>query len=239
MINKYLAICCFFISWSVFSASDYNESIAVNNISDALINNEIKTFNEGGVTALFESIPENNNSLNIIRDYNKNELSANKKYLEKKIRVTGRITEIKSDYVGGGVVELSDSMMVNIIQLRVDTNSDYVLNLSRGGLVDMVCIGDKYRINILTMKECIPTSDLTKDIAYTTKQSAKFKAAAYVMLMANTDTLMPECVKNTNECEKTLLKLMEKEKSATNERVVNYINSHKPEIVEKFGNVFN
>ncbi|HCD1132086.1 TPA: hypothetical protein JD648_RS04725 [Morganella morganii] len=238
MINKYLAICCFFISGSVFSASDYNESIAVRNISDALINSEIKTFTEGGVTALFESIPEKNNSSDIIRNYHKNELSANKKYLDKKIRVSGRVSEIKSSHNDGGIVEMSDTSIPGVIQLQVDANSDYILSLSSGDFVDIVCVGDKYQMSILTMKECMPTKDLIKNIAFTTKKSAKFKAASYAMFMANEDILMSECIKNSDECEKKLLNLMINEKDSTNERVTNYINNHKSEIVEKFGDVF-
>ncbi|EPC7688579.1 OB-fold protein [Providencia sp. PROV039] len=235
MIKKAIFLYCVLSVNVAYPSVMTRENIALDNARKAMIDNDIKTFWEDGVTAMFDVIPKKNRDVDILRDYNKNELYANKKYLGKEVRISGRAIEIKSDLSGNGIIELGSRMNGSGVRLRVDGNSEYALNLSRGDLVDMVCTQGRYIMGVPEFKGCTPTIDIVKDITRKATNAKEYQAMTYAIFMANKDQLMNPCVASDAECLVAINSLIDLDEQAFNKNVASYIISNKQEIERKFG----
>lgn len=238
MIKKAIFLYCVLSVNIAYPSVMTRENIALDNARKAMIDDDIKTFWEDGVTAMFGAIPQKTRDVDILRDYNKNELYANKKYLGKEVRISGRAIEIKSDLSGDGIIELGSRMSGSGVRLRVDGSSEYALNLSRGNMVDMVCTQGRYIMGIPEFKGCTPTIDIVESITRETKNAKEYQAATYAMFMANKDQLMSPCLSSEPECSVAINSLIDLDKQAFNNNVASYISSNKQEIERKFGKVF-
>jgi len=239
MIKKIILLCGVLLVGTSQSAVINREEIALNNVINSLINEDYEVFKNDGKSALFYNIPEKHRDIDIVRDYENNEIYANKKYLGKNIRVTGRALEIRSGLDGLGIIELSNRARGSGVQLKVGADSEYVLGLSRGDLVDMICVGDKYLMNTATFKNCTPTIDTVKQIYQYTSNLPKFRATAYVILKTYDQQLMPVCVSGEDECLKKLKSIMDADNSKFTNETLQYLNTHKSELEDKFGKIFN
>lgn len=238
MIKKIILLCGILLVGASQAAVINREEIALNNVINSLINEDYEVFKNDGKTALFYNIPEKYRDIDIVRDYENNEIYANKKYLGKNIRVTGRALEIKSGFDGLGIIELANRSRGSGVQLKVSADSEYVLALSRGDLVDMLCVGDKYLMNTPTLKNCTPTIDTVKQIYQYTNNLPKYRATAYVILKTYDQQLMPACVNSEEECLKKLKSIMDADKAKFRDETLQYLNTHKSELEEKFGKIF-
>ncbi|EJD6672488.1 hypothetical protein M0K80_RS16725 [Providencia rettgeri] len=238
MIRKIILLCGILLAGTSQAAVINKEEIALNNVINSLINEDYEVFKNGGKTALSYDVPEKHRDIDIVRDYENNEIYANKKYLGKNIRVTGRALEIRSGLDGLGIIELSNRTRGSGVQLKVGADSEYVLGLSRGDLVDMICVGDKYLMNTPILKNCTPTIDTVKQVYQYTSNQPKFRATAYVILKIYDQQLMPACVSGEDECLKKLKSIMDADNSKFTNETLQYINSHKSELEDKFGKIF-
>ncbi|EMB3082283.1 hypothetical protein U8233_002259 [Providencia rettgeri] len=239
MIKKIILLCGVLLVGTTQAAVINREEIALNNVINSLVNEDYEVFKNDGKSALFYNIPEKHRDIDIVRDYENNEIYANKKYLGKNIRVTGRALEIRSGLDGLGIIELSNRARGSGVQLKVGADSEYVLGLSRGDLVDMICVGDKYLMNTATFKNCTSTIDTVKQIYQYTSNLPKFRATAYVILKTYDQQLMPVCVSGEDECLKKLKSIMDADNSKFTNETLQYLNTHKSELEDKFGKIFN
>lgn len=94
----------------------------------------------------------------IYGDYKKNEIVANRKYKNKSIRIKGVAESISEDFTGKGVIKTtSPDIFVGSAILNVDKNDEYILSLSSGSDIDMICKGGSFVMGSPVLNDCIST----------------------------------------------------------------------------------
>lgn len=205
MLKKVLFIASLLLPAASYSSSLQQEDIAVNNLIRSILENDANTFLRHGKSMFFTDIG-NYSSSEIIADYRSNELSANKKYLNKALRITGKASEISVDASGNGIIEMGNVGCSTGLRLHIDSDSEYAINLTKGAPVDVICVG-----GVLTNANSMPViqgcSSTSKHIdtllnAYLSglNKAPDVMAIFYFILKGNEGELYKPCLTGTKEC---------------------------------------
>lgn len=93
---------------------------------------------------------------NIIAEYEANEVSADNKYKDKKIEITGRIAEIKKTIWDTLYVEIGNGDQYSFRNAQAyfsDENNDILANLKKGQNITVICTGGGLIINV-QLEDC-------------------------------------------------------------------------------------
>lgn len=121
--------------------------------------NEPPTVNAIGVT-----------SHQLFADYHANEVSADEKYKDKYVAVTGRITKISKDVFDNIVIDLhTPNTFMNTHATIREQDLNTVANLKRRQEVMLLCIGDGLLIGSPVLKECRIVDQKRDAITYQNK----------------------------------------------------------------------
>lgn len=135
------------------------------------------------------------NSTALYYEYKKNEIVANNKYKGKKIRVTGIVESVSEDFTGGGIVKTtSPEMFLGGTMFNVNKQDPYVLNLTPGATVDMVCIGGGFIMDSPVLRSCVESEKYSADGSDARDEIAKAKnAIIYALYMSSEDIFEKQC----------------------------------------------
>ncbi|THA14565.1 OB-fold protein [Rodentibacter pneumotropicus] len=94
----------------------------------------------------------------IYTDYTNNELTANKKYKDKDLRIKTTINQIKEDVFGNAfiIATIKDSI-IGSAHFKVNEKDPRILELSKNNSVDLVCRFDEYSLDSLSFNQCLFT----------------------------------------------------------------------------------
>lgn len=96
-------------------------------------------------------------SLQLARDYDSNEIAADKAYKGKALEVTGRITSIDSDVSNDAVVSLNGTNGFNDVRAMGDSDfNDYAATLRKGETITLMCKGGGEMITSPILINCKP-----------------------------------------------------------------------------------
>ncbi|HAT1515640.1 TPA: DUF4431 domain-containing protein [Morganella morganii] len=141
------------------------------------------------------------NSTALYYEYKKNEIVANNKYKGKKIRVIGVVESVSEDFTGGGIVKTtSPEMFLGGTMFNVNKKDPYVLNLTPGSTVDMVCIGGGFIMDSPVLRNCVESGKYSATMPSTPDQNSQAKnAIVYAIYMSSEDVFEKQC-KSVGEC---------------------------------------
>lgn len=143
------------INWPVFVIALLS-LISCDSEPSIATKNQPTTVNAIGVT-----------SHQLFSDYHANEVSADAKYKDKYIAVTGRITKIRKDVLDNIVIDLHTSNTFMNTQATIqEQDLNAVAKLKRRQEVMLLCIGDGLLIGSPVLKECRVVDQKRDTITY-------------------------------------------------------------------------
>lgn len=142
-------------------------------------------------------------SIALYYEYKKNEIVANNKYKGKKVRVYGMVDSISEDFTGGGVVKTaSPDMFLGGALLNVNKKDPYVLSLTPGAEVDMVCTGGGFIMDSPVLRECVASKNYSDGKSKSERDAKSLKKAMpYILYMSSEKMIEKQCSTMT-ECSK-------------------------------------
>ncbi|MCC8367107.1 hypothetical protein J8V57_12615 [Xenorhabdus sp. PB61.4] len=172
----------------------------------------------------------------IYSDYESNLLSASKLYTGKKIRITGYINSVGTDYsnryavvnVSGDPENVWDPL--SVVSLYADKNDDYVLALRKGGNADMVCIG----AGAGDMDEPLFAGCISYD-EFTNRETRIQNAGIYSLYMSNENIMTKWCAKGTGECRDNFRNGIGKNDSNISENFKEFVLKYNKQLTAKYG----
>lgn len=89
--------------------------------------------------------------------YNKNTLSADKKFKNKQLIITSAVTEISTDFLGNGVLSFSTGAfdIMPITATLKEESNEKASTLSSGDIVTLECTGAGDMMKIPLLNDCI------------------------------------------------------------------------------------
>ncbi|WP_387690798.1 hypothetical protein [Photorhabdus sp. RM71S] len=174
----------------------------------------------------------------IYADYESNLLSASKKYTGKKIRITGTINSVGTDYsdehavvnVSGDSANIWDTL--SIVSLYADKNDDYVYGLKKNGKVDMVCVG----AGAGDMDEPLFTDCVSYD-AFVRKATNIENAFIYSLYMSNENIMSQWCAKSVDECKDNIKNGKGGDTNKISANVKAFVLKYDKQLTAKYGRV--
>ncbi|MBC3211365.1 OB-fold protein [Serratia fonticola] len=136
---------------------------SLNVFTKAMLDEDASGYLKGYDTLIGESIPDITAG-KLISDYQGNELSADKKYKGKPVRIKTIASAIKSDVGGRGFIVANGKNAYSNAYLYVNEKDDRILSLNKGSKIDFICYGDGMTLNTPMLKSCAFTSDFAKEV---------------------------------------------------------------------------
>lgn len=142
-------------------------------------------------------------SIALYYEYKKNEIVANNKYKGKKVRVYGMVDSVSEDFTGGGVVKTaSPDMFLGGAILNVNKKDPYVLSLTPGAEVDMVCTGGGFIMDSPVLRECVASKNYSDGKSKSERDAKNLKKAMpYILYMSSEKMIEKQC-STMAECSK-------------------------------------
>lgn len=240
MLKKVLFITSLLLPAVSYSSLLEQEDIAVNNLIRSMVEDDANTFLRHGKTVFFNGIGYYSTN-EIIADYKSNELYANKKYLNKVLRITGKASEIRADASGNGIIEMGNAGYSTGLRLHIDGDSEYAINLTKGAPVDVICVGGKLTNGVPIMQDCSSASEYTDALsnAYLSglNKDPDVKAIFYSILKGNESELYKPCLTGAKECLDALQSLSRGGINPWDKAEI-YLRAHYPEVEKKHNPLF-
>lgn len=186
----------------------------------------------------------------IYSEYKNNEILANKKYKNKEIRIVAVAESISEDFTGQGIIRtLSPEVFSGSAILNIDKNDKYILSLSSGDRIDMVCKGGGFVMGSPVLNDCVSTRDFV--IKHMGKGEIRdslenlIDGVSYVLYTQYFDIIGNNC-KSRVECESFIsnifqnkitaksLGLDDEEKEKRLMSLFVFINKHEKELNDKY-----
>lgn len=137
---------------------------SLNAFTKTMLTDDLAGYIKGHDTLIGESIPDVTAS-KLISDYQANELSADKKYKDKPVRIKTVASAIKSDIGGRGFIVANGANAYSHVYLYVDENDERILSLNKGSQVDLICYGNGMTLNTPILSPCVFTGDFAKTVS--------------------------------------------------------------------------
>lgn len=96
-------------------------------------------------------------SLQLSKDYENNEIAADKKYKGNLLQVTGKVQGIDSDFSNDAVVLLNaNNQFMSVRATGDEAFNEYAATLSKGKSITLLCRGNGEVIGSASLKDCQP-----------------------------------------------------------------------------------
>lgn len=201
---------------------------SLNAFAKVMLDEDSAFYLKGSEALIGESIPDVTAS-KLISDYQGNELSADKKYKDKSVRIKTVASAIKSDVGGRGFIVANGANAYSNAYLYVNEKDERILSLNKGSKIDFICYGNGMILDTPILKLCVFTSDFTKEIVgrieknisrasevnYKPQSYAEFRVTYFYK--AYESEIGEACLKSSAECIKSFklaIKRDEKELSS-------------------------
>lgn len=155
---------------------------------------------------------------NIYLDYDENELSANKKYKEKNLRIKGKLDRITEDAFGNVfLIEGLSASPLGSSHFKVDKSNQRLLELKKGQSFDLVCLLDSFSLESLIFKNCYFTDEYLDKILLSIKKdfstilsneykpSSKIEAIFSYSFISNKENILSVCSQEHKSCNENSL----------------------------------
>lgn len=240
MLKKALFITSLLLPAASYSFSQDQEDVAVSNLIRSTLEDDANTFLRHGKSVTFSDI-DSYSSDEIIADYRSNELYANKKYLNKVLRITGKASEIRADASGNGIIEMSNAGYSTGLRLHIDGDSEYAINLTKGAPVDVICVGGNLTNGVPIMQDCSSTQErIEKALSDNLKGISRGQdlwIIFYSILKGNERELFKPCLIGKKEC-LDAFQLLARNGINPWDKAEIYLRAHYPEVEKKHNPLF-
>lgn len=138
-------------------------------VLDFLLKEDSAVFLRGGKAILFENVLAVS-AIDVAKEYEKNQVSADQKYFEKSLLVTGRISSINSGLGNEPYVVLRGANIFLSPQIHFDkNNAEKIATLEKGQKLSFVCVGAGAVVGSPMFKKCSFADDYAAKIVTETK----------------------------------------------------------------------
>lgn len=141
---------------------------------------------------------------NIYEDYTNNELSANKKYKNKYVRIKVKVDRIQEDISGDAFLSSDIPEQFSSVAFYVKDVNDEILSLKKGDVVDLMCMGNGMVLGNPMFRNCLFTKDyldLSFKKAIDNIKAQKLSSKVELIVPATAKSILGKCDKSPNLCD--------------------------------------
>lgn len=210
-----------FISASLFLVACSDSKVTVTAKQEAilsdLMHNEVQTFNNNGDTGFIKL--ETVSAKEITKEYDDNEVKANAKYKDKKLKIEGVVDTINLDFTGDAFLTLHGYQMFNNAHASLMKKEDGA-NLKKGEKVALVCESPRKVLASVMLKNCQFAQEWARKQAEDFKEGVKKTIAGKASgnkdhaLLAAGVLYLSEVLPDTTRCGQSIQDCMEESEAA-------------------------